>query len=296
MSRRRLVVTADDVGIAHGMTLGALRGHTQGIVTAVAVAAAGRDFEPAVAAVRDLHGRDPALDVGIHWTLVEERPLSPAAAVRSLLTRGGAPLPDFRAFLARYLARGLRYPEIEGEMRRQAERLLATGLAVVHANGHQHLHALPPLFEIALRLCEEYRIPYLRVPNEPAAAERWSVRGAQLAALNRFGRSARRRAPAGAPAFPDRTVGIADAGHLDAERLRRILGGVQGVTELVCHPGLGDPGLAALYPWGYGWERETEALCDPRLPGWLAEAGIELTSFSRLGAGTAAPLSAAFHT
>jgi predicted glycoside hydrolase/deacetylase ChbG (UPF0249 family) len=288
LSPRQLVVTADDVGIARGMTRGALQAHIQGIVTAVAVAAAGRDFEPAVAALRSHLEQGHAVDVGLHWTLVEERPLSPPSQVRSLLTRGGTPLSGFRAFAGRYAARGLRYGEIEAEMRRQAERLLATGLAVVHANGHQHLHALPPLFEIALRLCEEYRIPYLRVPYEPAVAGRGSMRAVQLRVLNGFGRRARRRAPAGGPAFPDRTIGVADAGHLTAETIRRVLEKVEGVTELVCHPGQGDAELGALYRWGYGWERETAALCDPSLPGWLAAAGIELTSFSRLAAGASA--------
>ena len=40
---------------------------------------------------------------------------------------------------------------------------------------------------------------------------------------------------------------------------------------------------ALSYDWDYGWEGETEALCDPRLPSLLREAGIVLTSFSRLG-------------
>jgi hypothetical protein len=40
--------------------------------------------------------------------------------------------------------------------------------------------------------------------------------------------------------------------------------------------------LAAAYDWDYDWDAETAALCDPRVPGILREAGIELTSFSRL--------------
>jgi predicted glycoside hydrolase/deacetylase ChbG (UPF0249 family) len=73
-----------------------------------------------------------------------------------------------------------------------------------------------------------------------------------------------------------------DAGRLTFERLAAALPDVEGVSELVCHPGIGDAALAAVYPWGYGWEGETAALCDPRLPDLLRARGIELTSFSRL--------------
>jgi predicted glycoside hydrolase/deacetylase ChbG (UPF0249 family) len=284
MSPRRLVVTADDVGLARGMTLGALKAHTEGIVTAVAVAATGRDFAPAVAAIAELQGIGHALDVGIHWTLVEETPLSPAGQVRSLLTGGGEPLPHFRAFARRYASGRLKPVEIEGELRRQTEKLLETGLPVLHANAHQHLHVLPPVFEIATRLAEEYAIPFLRIPGEPAARRRLTLRHAQLAILNRYGQKARQKAAGRTVEAADRTVGILDAGHLSPDKLPRILADAAGVTELVCHPGLGDRDLAALYPtWEYEWDRETATLCDPNLPAALAAAGLELTSFSQLG-------------
>ena len=77
---RALVVTADDVGLHPGMTLGSLKAHDEGIVTAVSVVANGRAFEPAVDLLRDR----PGLDVGVHLTLVGERPLSPPERVPSL--------------------------------------------------------------------------------------------------------------------------------------------------------------------------------------------------------------------
>lgn len=50
----------------------------------------------------------------------------------------------------------------------------------------------------------------------------------------------------------------------------------EGVTELGCHPGYGE-GLAT----AYRIERamETKVLCDPSLPGFLEELGIQLCSF-----------------
>src|SRR3954462_12100516 len=88
--RRRLIVTADDVGLDRGMTEGAIRAHRQGIVTACSVVANGLAFDDAIARLRDV----PWLEVGVHLALVEERSLTtgspmPRNYARWLLSRGG---------------------------------------------------------------------------------------------------------------------------------------------------------------------------------------------------------------
>jgi len=272
---RALVVTADDVGLHPGLTAGALKAHDAGIVTACSVVANGRALADAVERLRDR----PGLDAGVHLTFVGERPLSPPERVPSLLGRDGAFLPGFRAFAVRYLLGGIDSSQVEEELRRQIEKLLAAGLRLVHANSHQHLHVLPRIFETAVRLAEEYRIPWVRVPRDPAA--NLSPRGFEIGILDRIGRPARRRLEGSALRTADRTVGVLDAGRLTVERLVQILKDVEGLAELVCHPGLGDEELAAEYGWGYGWERETAALCDPGIRKALQDGGIALTSFSR---------------
>jgi predicted glycoside hydrolase/deacetylase ChbG (UPF0249 family) len=273
---RALVVTADDVGLHAGMTLGALESHDRGLVTAVSVVANGAALEPALERLRDR----PWLDAGVHLTLVGERPISPAAAVPSLLGRGGAFLPHVRDFALRYVLGSIAAAEVEAELRRQIERLLAGGLHLVHVNSHQHLHVLPRVFTVVLRLAEEYRIPFIRIPREQVLPV--SGRALEIAVLNGVGRRARRRLPDRLKTA-DRTVGVMDAGRLTTERLAAVLAAAgEGLSELVCHPGLGDRELAAAYAWGYGWETETAALCDPRWPDLLRDRGIEVTSFSRL--------------
>lgn len=270
---KRLIVTADDVGLHPGMTRGALAAHDRGIVTAVSVAPNGRAFEAAVELLRDR----PRLEVGAHLTLVGERPLSPPQTIPSLVGPDGSLHAGYPAFAARYALGRIRAFDLETELRAQVERLLATGLRVVHLNSHQHLHVLPRVFDVVLRLAEEHGIPVVRIPNEPAA--RLTPRGLQLAALNALGRRAR---SLGRIAAPDRTVGVLAAGRLTPARLRRSLDRVEGVTELVCHPGLGGEELAAAYDWDYVWEEETAALTDPALPELLGERGISLHSFSHL--------------
>ncbi len=260
------------------MTLGAIKAHDEGIVTACSVAAVGRAFEPAVEMLRDR----PGLDAGVHLTLVGEKPLSPPERVPSLTDRKGLFLADFRSFTRRYVLGRIAAAEVEEELRRQIEKLLAAGLRIVHVNSHQHLHVLPRVFEVVVRLAEEYRIPFIRIPNEPAT-RRPSPRSLQIGILNGIGRTARRRLEEkGSVHSTERTAGILDAGGLSVDKLLRILEDVEGTIELVCHPGTGGEALAAEYDWRYEWDRETAALCDGRVKEALREREIRLASFSDL--------------
>lgn len=275
---KRLIVTADDVGLHAGMTAGALLAHDRGIVTAVSVAAVGSAFGEAVPLLLDRTG----LDVGIHLVLTGERPLSPPAEVRSLLGSKGELLPGFRAFAWRYLRGGVRDDEVELEWRRQLERVLESGLRPVHLNSHQHLHMLPRLFPIAFRLAEAAGISFVRLPEDPAAVVHGlGTRNVEISILNWLSRRARRALPPEAPSRRvHNTVGVLVAGKLTDDAIAEILPLIGSASELVCHPGLDDGVLASRYAWRYRWEQETAALCDPRVPAMLRAAGVELGRFS----------------
>lgn len=264
---KRLIVTADDVGLHRGMTEGAIRAHTDGIVTACSIVANGAAFEHAVERLRDV----PSLAVGIHLALVEERPLE--ENVGSLAGANGLFAENYAAFATSYAFRRIRFDEVERELRAQIERVLRTGLTITHANGHQHVHLLPRVFELVQRLADEYKIAYVRIVDE---AGTFSARGAALAMLSGAGRLARRRAKT---KTNDRTIGVMNAGHLNsADAIIALLDNVRGTTELVCHPGIGGSELAQSYEWNYEWDAETSALCDPRLREAIAVRGIELAA------------------
>ncbi|HEX2121460.1 MAG TPA: ChbG/HpnK family deacetylase, partial [Thermoanaerobaculia bacterium] len=224
------MVTADDVGLHPGMTAGAIEAHRSGVVTACSIVANGAAFDDAVARLRDT----PSLEAGVHLTLVEERPLTPIRFARK-----------YTSFVPLYLARRIAIGAIERELRAQIEKVLATGLRVTHLNGHQHLHLLPRIFAVVARLAEAYAIPYVRVVDDRGSR----ARRVPIALLSALGRRARR-----AGLTNDRTIGVAEAGHL--RDVVPLLDHVDGVTELVTHPGLGVSG----YGWGYDWEGETRAL------------------------------------
>lgn len=245
---KRLIVTADDVGLHRGMTEGAIRAHRHGIVTACSIVANGREFDDAVARLRDV----PALEVGVHLTMVEERALTT-----------GQPMP--KNWL-RFVFADHEY--VGTELRAQIEKVLDTGLRVTHINGHQHLHLFPRVFQLVVLLAQQYGIPYVRTVND-RGGRAGIARRTSIAALNFFGRRV-----AGSN---DWTVGVLEAGHLD--HIEPLLEHVEGVTELVTHPGVD---VDAYAHWGYGWDAETRALCDPKLREAIARRGIELIAPSQL--------------
>jgi predicted glycoside hydrolase/deacetylase ChbG (UPF0249 family) len=244
---RRLIVTADDVGLDRGMTEGAIRAHREGIVTACSIVANGREFDDAVARLRDV----PALEVGVHLTLIEERPLTGIAFPKS-----------WRSFLPAYVFGAIKLPQIIDELRAQIEKVRETGLQITHLNSHQHLHALREIFAIVRQLASESGIHYVRRIDD-FGGHAGPARRAAIAVLNRIGRTA--------PGKNDRTIGVMQAGHL--ANIEPLLEHVDGVTELVTHPGIGVRGYAH---WDYDWEGETRALCDPELRSAMAHRGIEL--------------------
>jgi predicted glycoside hydrolase/deacetylase ChbG (UPF0249 family) len=244
---KRLLVVADDVGLHRGMTDAAIRAHRDGIVTACSVVACGSAMEHAAEALRSV----PRLAVGVHLALVEERPLSDPAKVPSLVGPAGRFHRNFGAFSRRWFTGRIDLGEVRRELRAQIEAVAGTGLPIAHLNSHQHLHALPRLFELVLDLAREFSIPWVRVPVDSGTAEARGARRVGLHAMNVFARRARRIAAARGIAFADRAAGIASAGHHDLESLLAIVRAVEGTTELVVHPGASDRDLSAAYDWGY---------------------------------------------
>ena len=91
---RTLIVTADDVGLHRRHDRRRHPRASRGDRHRLQHRRERRAFEDAVERLRDV----PRLEVGVHLTLVEERPLSPPERVRSLTDRHGAFLRDFRLF------------------------------------------------------------------------------------------------------------------------------------------------------------------------------------------------------
>jgi predicted glycoside hydrolase/deacetylase ChbG (UPF0249 family) len=278
----RLIVNADDFGISERVNAGIVLAHRTGIVTATSLMAVGRAFGQAVAHCRKL----PFLDVGVHLTLVAEKPLLPNSGA---LTEDDGHFPiSIGAFLRRCHRGKVRLADIQAELSAQIERVLDHGIRVTHLDSHQHVHALPWLAPLTRRLAAQYGIPFVRVPVEDWRAGRpQGLRGisrllgamllrASWAAAGLSGTIGRR---ARSPRF----LGFQEGGRLDHLRLQRLLRRLRPgrVYELMCHPGF-TPDEPAVQRWNYSHEKELQALTSPAVRAAIADRGIQLCSFKNL--------------
>jgi chitin disaccharide deacetylase len=282
----RLIVSADDVGLAPGITAGALRAAEQGLVTSLSVLTAVDRWHETRAQL----AAHPGLDVGVHLTLCEGRPVLPSSEIPALITPDGRFPRALRGVAARAWAPGRRRADWLEQVRRewsaQIGRAVDAGLSPSHVDGHKHVHLMPGLFDVAAGLCRELGLPGMRLPRRVGLRRRPLV-GAALS-----WRSARARRAAGIAGLvtPDRLVGVDVAGALDLDRLLALLDRLPpGTSELCAHPGLPGPSIAQeLARQGLDWGRryafggELEALCAPEALELVTRRGIELVGYREL--------------
>ncbi len=282
----RLVLCADDAGLAGPLSrrIAALLG--SGRLTATSLVACGASFGEAVSALRG----SGVSEAGVHLCVVGgEAPLSPPGTVPTLAPDGRF-LRNWPAVAAGVAAGRLRRAEVEREWEAQIVAVREAGLTVTHLDSHQHLHLLPALLPLVVDLARRHGVPFVRAPraDDPAALGSPVGAAARVRAriLSLFGASARRTIAAAGMPEPPRVLGLAEAGRMTLGRWRVLLDRLppDGTYEAVLHPGASDPAARARYPWGYSWEEEGDALESGALAALLAGRAVELLPFSALAA------------
>ncbi len=233
--------------------------------------------------------RLPSLQVGLHVVLVRGRPVLAPERIPALVRSDGS-FPDRLASAGvRYFFSAAARQQLAAEIRAQFERFRATGLALDHANAHNHLQLHPTVLDLILTIGREFGLRAIRLPCEPFGASwragrtRWGRRLASDFLLRPMIARSRRRLARAAIAANDYLFGMNDAGAMDRARLVGILANLpDGVSELCCHPATGpwpDMEAAARH---FRVADELAALTDAAVAAALSEGGIERTVFSDL--------------
>ena len=234
----------------------------------------------------------PSLAVGLHLVLLQGRATLPPVQLPGLVDPDGM-------FRTHPVAVGLRYfftpglrAQIEGEVRAQVERFLATGLELCHVDGHLNIHMHPTVLGILVRLAPQYGIRAVRLPREPVGV---SLRLDRRAALRKVGetlafrgliRYAAPRLAAAGIRHPDQMFGLHQSGHMTETYLTGVLAALPpGVTEIYSHAAHVDAEARRWRPADYESEAELAALTGERVRAALRAGGIERISYRQLVAG-----------
>jgi hopanoid biosynthesis associated protein HpnK len=286
---KNLVVNADDLGWTAGVNRGIAEAHRNGIVTSTSLLANGNAFQQGV----ELARATPGLSVGVHLNLSDGAPLAPRELVTSLLNDEGVFEGGPESLLIRIARRAIVLSEIEEEWNAQIETVCATGIEPTHLDGHKHVHMLPGLFEIALRLAKRHGIGAVRVSHEASSLrsalssgekQNSSVvmkQGVQARGLKLLARDAREMAEHAGIATADYFCGIAQTGALTREGVEQLLKNLpEGTTELMCHPGYVDSDLEkSATRLQYSRRLEVEILTDTGIRNLVASQGIRLIDY-----------------
>lgn len=276
LARRRLIVTADDFGLAPEVNEAVECAHRDGVLSAASLMVAGAAAADAVARARKL----PTLAVGLHIVLVDGAPVLPASRIPNLVGARGL----FRRDLARLgleiaLCANVRR-QLRDEIRAQFEAFCATGLPLRHVDVHKHYHLHPIVASEVIAAGRAFGMTALRTPREPAWVAEGDARAAMASRMLRpFASSLRRRARAAGLATADAVFGLAWSGALSEARILQLIARLpDGLSEIYCHPATGDDFQG--HAPGYGYRREFAALLSPQVAAAIEQRGLRLTSFA----------------
>jgi predicted glycoside hydrolase/deacetylase ChbG (UPF0249 family) len=286
---KNLIVNADDLGWTDGVNRGIVEAFHHGIVTSTSLLANGAAFAGGVGAARSA----PGLGVGVHLNLSDGPPVADRETVTSLLNNDGEFAGGPENLLLRRARRGLSLAEVENEWDAQIQKVRDAGISPTHLDGHKHVHMLPGLFEIALKLAKRHDIGAIRVSLEAsslrAALSSGSKRnagvvmkqGVQARGLKLLARDAREQTGRAGISTADYFCGIAQTGELTREGMEQFVKSLpDGTTELMCHPGYADAALQKT-PTRLQDSRQTELriLTDTGIRNLVASMGIRLIDY-----------------
>ncbi len=275
---KQLIVVADDFGLTKSVNEGIARSYEEGIVTSLNLLPSGEAFDDAVTLAKRI-GLDEA---GAHLSLTETLPISNPDRIRSLIGRDGRLAKGHAQFFLKYLSGVIRPDEVYTEWKTQMERVIATGLKITNLSSHEHLHILPGILDILIRLAMEYNISAIRYPH----ADRSYLKTSPMVIAKKLTLSLAEKHMSGAIISsglisPDHFRGFFDSGNITENVLLHILSDLKdGTTELVCHPGFLGREVLDRYRFHKNSEAELFALTSRRVNRVIDEKKIRLVSYA----------------
>ena len=282
---RQLIINADDLGADAARNDGIFDAIRAGIVTSVSNLANGPASKESIRTLRTFAHNN--ISLGFHMNLSEGKPLT--SNLKLLVGEDGN-------FLKKTSARAvLMQPgdpelerEIDHELVSQMEALLDDGLRITHLDGHQHVHVFPAVLPATLKITQRYKIPWIRIPEEPSPSSGmegippWLREEAKF--FSGIAKTARLKLKGTEIQTPDHFRGLYLKGRFSLPVLLDLLQKVPpGLTELMVHPGqIAEKPFAGPFSAFSTADRlrELQTLLDPVFLKVSERAHIKLTSFS----------------
>lgn len=274
------IVNADDFGLTSEVNEGIIQAFQRGIVTSASLIPSGTAFPQAVQFIKE----NPKIDVGIHLTLTGEKSLVNPREIPTLVDNHGRFRENAYRFFLDYMKNHISMNEVEMELNAQFEKIIKHDVSISHIDSHQHIHILPKVLEITIRLAKKYNIGHIRCPKEKIRLKsitsfRKYPRLVQQIALNFFCLYSQQRIK---PYTVGGFHGFFHGGGMGKTALLKTLSIEEdGISEIMVHPAaiMRENGMKIYYKWNYKWKEEYEGLIDPDILDLVKKRGIKLVNF-----------------
>jgi predicted glycoside hydrolase/deacetylase ChbG (UPF0249 family) len=290
---RPIVLCADDFGLAPGVSNAIAELIAAGRLSATSCMSNCGDWRRAAAMLRETVATHPA-DIGLHLTLTDHAPLSPA---RGLVSDGR--LPPLSHLLPRALFRRLPAAAIHDELRAQLDVFEDIwGAPPDYIDGHQHVHLLPTVREAVVdEILRRYPAKRVWVRDCVEPAPRCAKRGVSVSKalfISQLGRGLRQLGREAGLPMNEGFSGLHEfsSGRSFRERMQAFLVGLGRRPLVHVHPGRVDAALLACDSLTSPREAELAYLAGDDFAADLAAAGVRLARFSELSASTSKASSA----
>jgi len=279
---KQLIITSDDFGLSSGVNAAVERAWKNGILTCASIMPGGSAFDEAVAIAR----ANPALQVGLHLTLLHGQAVLPRQAIPGLVNESGCFSDNPAATGMRYYFDRSLHGQLAAEIEAQIIRVKESGIDLTHIHGHLNIHQHPTVFRILTDLMPRYGIASFRLSRERLlhnlTFDRERVFGKLLESFI-FGRLSENCRPVLEKLglrHSAEVKGVLNSGRMGEAYLLNILDDLQdGLTEIYFHPGiLPDNEITRRMP-DYRHMDELAAITSPAVTDKLKRLAIELYNY-----------------
>ena len=279
---KELILNADDFGLSTGANRGIIKAWQEGMLTGTSLMVGGDAFEEAAAFAR----ANPALQVGLHLTLVQGSAVLKQQGLPALTDAGGEFTDDpVLAGMRYFFLKGLR-KKLRQEIDAQLAKCRDAGIELTHVDGHLNIHMHPVVFDILCELIPTYGIKSFRLTREnlPAnlALDKRRIVGkcADAFIFARLADRCRPRLDRLGIRYAAEVKGLLNSGQMTEAYLLSALDGVgEGLTEIYFHPGCHPCATLKRRMPDYQHEAELAALTSPRVREKMARLGLRLRNY-----------------
>jgi chitin disaccharide deacetylase len=279
---KTLIINADDMGVSPHVNRAIVALYKASAITGTSIISPGEAFAEACCSLKE-NGIE---EVGAHLTLTGNfRPVTlKGEGMKSFMARNGRFPKNYILFALGVFLGKIGRKELKNELIAQIEKVLEQGLTLTHLDSHEHVHMLPEVWEIALELCAEFSIPYIRIPLEtlPSNGSGSGVKDViRSRALRFFSKSAHKRLSGTSVRVNDMFLGHVHSGKLNGDVLSFMADNIaEGITELAIHPADNSPELFKEFPWYRNGPAEIKALMSEKWKNKLNEQGVTTATHS----------------